>query len=79
MYWFDNKIVIGSQRKTSKCQLNFKLNQINSGCINYNQYIENKFKNMLSMQAINYACFKLEEKATRLEVLKRMKTNLSTL
>ena len=40
--------------------LNFNLNQIKSWCINYNQYIQNK----LCLKAINYGCFKLEEKAT---------------
>ena len=40
MYWFNYKIVIGSQRKTSKCKLNFNLNQTNSWCKNYNQYIQ---------------------------------------
>ena len=33
--------------------------------MNYNQYIQNKIKNKLRMKAINYACFKLEEKTTR--------------
>ena len=37
------------------------LNQINSGCINYNQHKQNK----LRIKAINYAYFKLEEKVTR--------------
>ena len=44
---------------------------MNSWCISYNQYIENKIKNKLRIKSINYACFKLEEKA--LEVLKRVK------
>ena len=33
--------------------------------VNYNQYIQDKIKNKLSMKAINHACFKLEEKVTR--------------
>ena len=33
-------------------------------CINYSRYIQ-KIKNNESMKAINYARFKLEEKATR--------------
>ena len=45
--------------------LKFNLNQINSWCINYNQYMQNKIKSKLFMKAINYKCFKLEEKATR--------------
>ena len=64
MCWFNYKIVIGSQKKTSKCWLNFNLNQINSWCINYNQYIQNKIKTNYAMKAISYACFKLEEEAT---------------
>ena len=31
--------------------------------MNYNQYIQNKIKNKLRIKTINYACFKLEEKA----------------
>ena len=46
-------------------------------CMSYNQYIHNKIKNKLCMKAINYACFKLEEKS--LKVLKRTKAILSML
>ena len=60
IYWFNYKTVTGSQRKTI---LNFT--QINSWCINCNQYIQNTIKNKLRMKGINYACFKPEEKATR--------------
>ena len=66
MYWFNEKIVIGLQKKISKCYLNFNLNQINSWCINSNWYIQNK----LCTESINNACFKLEERP--LEVLKRI-------
>ena len=45
---------------TSKCQLKFNLNQIN-----HSQYNQNKTKIKLHMKAINYACFKLEEKPIR--------------
>ena len=38
---------------------------MNSWCINYNQYIQNKIKNKLHVKAINYACFKMVEKTTR--------------
>ena len=51
--------------KEKQVSVNFNLNQINSWCINYNQYIQNKIKNKLHMKAINYAFFKLGEKATR--------------
>ena len=51
---------------------NYKLNQINSWCINYNQYISNKTKKQLRMTVINSACFKPEKKP--LEVFKIMKT-----
>ena len=53
-------IVIGSQGETSKCYHNFYLNQMTSGYINYNQYIQTKIKNKLYMKAIYYACFKWE-------------------
>ena len=43
----------------------FNPNQINSCCINSNQYIPKKIKNKLCMKATNYACFKLEGKAMR--------------
>ena len=43
---------------------NFNLTQITLWCICYNQYIQNKIKNKLFMKAVNYACFKLEEKIT---------------
>ena len=32
--------------------------------LTYNHYIQNKIKNRLPMKARNYACFKLEKKAT---------------
>ena len=51
--------------KEKEANVNFNHNQINSWCINYNQYIQNKIKNKLPMRAINYSCFKLEEKANR--------------
>ena len=41
--------------------------------INYNQYIQNKIKSKLCVKAINYACFKLEEKTTR--GVKKIKNN----
>ena len=62
MCWFSYKRMTGWQRKTN---VNINLNQINSWCINYNQYIQNETKNILCMKAKNYACFRLEEKATR--------------
>ena len=64
MYGFNYKTVIGSRRETSKCQLNFDFNQINSWCINYNQYIK-KVINKLHMNALNCESFKLEAKVTR--------------
>ena len=51
--------------KEQQVNVNFKLTQINCWCISYNQYIKNKIKKKLCMKAINYACFKLEEKITR--------------
>ena len=45
--------------------VNFKLNQINSSCTNYNDYIQNKIKNKSRMKEISFACLKLEVKATR--------------
>ena len=59
--------------KEKQAILNFNLTQINCWCINYNQYIENKIKNKLRMKAINFACFKLEEKTTR--SVKKKKNN----
>ena len=47
--------------KEKQVNVNFNLNQLNSWYISYNQYIQNK----LHIKAMNYACFKLEEKATR--------------
>ena len=38
MYYFNYKIVIGSQRQTTKRQLKLKLNQTKPWCINCNQY-----------------------------------------
>ena len=46
----------------SAVNANFNLNQINPWFINYNQYIQNKTKNKLHMEAINYACFEMKEK-----------------
>ena len=57
-------MVANSQRKISKFKHNFNLTQKNPWCINYNQYIQNKVKNILQMKAINSACYKMEEKAT---------------
>ena len=51
--------------KEQQVNINFHLTQINSWYISYNQYIQNKIKNKLCIKAINYACFKLEEKITR--------------
>ena len=51
--------------KKDNFNVNFNLNQMNSWCIKYNQYIQNKIKNKLCMKAINYVCFKSEEKTTR--------------
>ena len=51
--------------KEQQVNVNFNLTQINSWCISYNQYIQNKIKNKLCMKAINYASFKLEEKINR--------------
>ena len=60
-------------QKEKQVNVNFNLDQINSSCINYNQYIQNKIKNKLIMKTINYTCFKLEEKAMR--SVKRNKNN----
>ena len=65
MYWLNYRIVTGSQRKTRICKLSFNLSQISSWCLNYKLYIQNKMKNKLQMKALNYACFKPEEKTTR--------------
>ena len=46
---------------------------MNSQCTNYNQYIQKKIKKKLHIKAINYTCFKLEEKATR--SVKKKKNN----
>ena len=59
--------------KEKQVILNFSFTQINSCCVNYNQYIQNKIKNKLRMKAINFACFKLEEKTTR--SVKKKKNN----
>ena len=59
--------------KEKQVILNFNFTQINSCCVNYNQYIQNKIKNKLRMKAINFACFTLEEKATR--IVKKKKKN----
>ena len=50
--------------KEKQVNVNFNLTQINSWCINYNQSIQNKIKNKLHMKAINYTCFKQEEKTS---------------
>ena len=62
--------------KEKQVLLNFNLTQRNSSCIKYNQYIQNKIKNKLPMKAINYVCFKLEEKATR--SVKKKKNNFTS-
>ena len=59
--------------KEKQVILNFDFTQINSWCRNYDQYIQKKIKNKLRMKAVNYACFKLEEKATR--SVKKKKNN----
>ena len=58
--------------KEKQVNVNFNITQINSSCIRYNQYIQNKIKNKLCMKVINYTFFKLEEKITR-----SVKTNKS--
>ena len=58
--------------KENQLNFNFNLTQIN-WCMNYNQSILNKIKNKLRIKAINYKCFKLEEKTTR--SAKRNKNN----
>ena len=63
-------LVFSSQKK--QANTNFNLAQINFWCISYNQYIRSKIKNKVWMKAINYACFKLEEK-----IIKRFKKNKS--
>ena len=50
--------------KEKQVKVNFNFDQINSWCINDNQCIQNNIRNKLHMKAINYVCFKLEEKAT---------------
>ena len=50
--------------KETQVNVDCNLNQINSWCINYNQYIQNQIRNKFCMKAINYSCFKLEQKAT---------------
>ena len=55
---------------------NFNPTQINSWCISYNQYIQNKIKNKLRIKAIIMYASNWEKKT--LEVLKRIKTTLST-
>ena len=59
--------------KEKQVIVNFTLTQMSSWCISYNQYIQIKIKNKLGMKSINYACFKLEENATK--VLKRKKNS----
>ena len=54
--------------------VNINPNKINSWCINYNQYIQNKIESKLRMKAINCACFKLEENVTR--SVKKNKNNI---
>ena len=57
------KIVLLDKEK--QAHVAFNLDQINSSCVNYHQYIQNKIQNKLHMKAINYARFKLEQKTTR--------------
>ena len=77
MYWINYNIVINSKqtnkKKKNQVEANLNFNQMNSWCINYNQYIQNWIKKKLYTKAINYASFKLEEKATR-SVKKNKKT-----
>ena len=61
MYCFNQKIVIGSQEE--QVNVNFNPKQLNSWYINFNHYVKIKIKS--GMKVINYACFMLEEKATR--------------
>ena len=75
MHVFIYKTVIVLQRKTSKCEPNFNLNQINSQYINYNQYIQ-KIENKLRLKAINHAYSKLEEQVTK--SVKKNKNNFIT-
>ena len=51
--------------KEKQVNTNFNLSQINSWCINYNQYFQSKIKNKLCIKAVNHTFFKQEEKATR--------------
>ena len=61
--------------KEKHVNVRFTLTQTNSSCINYNQYIQKKkIKDKLHMKVINYACFRLEEKATR--SIKKNKNNV---
>ena len=59
--------------KEKQVKVNFNFDQINSWSINDNQCIQNNIRNKLRMKAINYVCFKLEEKATR--SIKKNKNN----
>ena len=62
-----HKLVIGIHKENivihqeKQGNVNFNPNQINSCCLNYNQYIQKKIKNISCAKA----CFKLEEKETR--------------
>ena len=59
--------------KEQQVNINFNLTQINYWCIIYNHTSKTKSKNKLCMKAINYACFKLKEKATK--NIKKNKSN----
>ena len=64
-------LVFNPQKKQVNANFNFA--KINFWCISNNQYIRSKIKNKVWVKAINYACFKLEEK-----IIKRFKKNKSS-
>ena len=59
MYWFNFKKWFGTKKKLTS--FNFNLNQMYKLQLMHPKQIKNK----LHMKAINYACLKLEEKATK--------------
>ena len=58
-----HKLVIGIHKENivihqeKQGNVNFNPNQINSCCLNYNQYIQKKIKKKLYMEGINKAYF----------------------
>ena len=56
-------VLIQLQNNNWFSKSNINLNQINSW-LNYNHYIQNKIKSKFYMKTIDYAYFKLEQKAT---------------